>query len=243
MDFSEIRRISIDSITSDKEGCGVLSNLNWKRYERQLKEISKIIPKNSKILEIGCGRGMITAMIKKINPESDVIGIDLQKFSSWDFYEKNYNVKYFVGDATDLQFKDEEFDTIISFGVVEHVTNDQKFIKENLRVLKRGGVGFILNIPNKYSINEFFAQKIGIWSHEIKYNRSEIKNLLKSNGIERFVIKRRFLIPAQVCRVNNYLGKSFDKFYGQLDFIDKLLCATPMNLFSQVFDVFYRNGV
>ena len=242
MNFSEIRKISIDSITSDKEGCGVLSNLNWKRYERQLNEISKIIPKNSKILEIGCGRGMITAMIKKINPSSEVTGIDLQRFSSWDVYQKYNDVKYFVGDATDLKFKDEEFDAIISFGVVEHVVSDQKFIKENLRVLKSGGVGFILNIPNKYSINEFLAQKIGIWSHEVKYNHPNIEALLKSNDITNFVIKRRFLIPAQICRVNNMLGKIFDKFYLQLDIFDRLVCISPLNLFAQVFDVFYKKS-
>ena len=241
MDFTEIRKISIESIVSGNEGCGVLSNLNWRRYERQLGEVSKHIPKNSKILDIGCGRGMTTAMIKKIIPSSEVIGIDLQKFSSWDIYQEHNDVKYFIGDATDLKFKNEEFDVIVSFGVIEHVTSDQKFIKENLRVLKKEGVGFILNIPNRYSINEFLAQKIGIWSHEIKYNKSEIEALLKSNGIKMFAIKRRFLIPAQVCRVNNLLGKSFDKLYMQLDFLDKLICKSPLKLFSQTFDVFYKN--
>ncbi len=241
MDFREIRKISIKSITSDKEGCGVLSNLNWLRYERQISEIGKLIPKNSKILDIGCGRGMTTLMIKTIIPNSEVIGIDMQKFTSWDEY-KNYGVSYFIGDATKLQFKDKEFDAIISFGVIEHVSSDQKFIKENLRVLKQVGVGFILNIPNKYSMNEFLAKKLGIWSHEIKYKRSEIETLLKSNGIENFTIKQRFLIPAQVCRVNSFLGNSFDKFSSQLDCFDRLLCKSPLNLFSQVFDVSYEKN-
>ncbi len=241
MDFSAIRKISLESIKTDTEGCGVLSNLNWRRYERQLSEVSQFIKDDSKILDIGCGRGMTTAMIKKINPKADLTGIDIQKFSSWDEYQK-HDIKYFIGDATNLQFKDKEFDMVVSFGVIEHVPSDQKFIKENLRVLKDGGVAFIFNIPNKYSINEFMASKVGIWSHEIKYTRNDLKILLKSNDINNFIIKRRFLIPAQVCRVNNYLGKSFDKFYAPLDFMDKLLCITPLNFFSQVFDLFYRKG-
>jgi len=240
VNFDEIRKISLESIISkSNEGCGVLSNLNWKRYERQIAEISKFVQSNSKVLDIGCGRGMTTAMIKQINPSVKVIGIDLNKFTSWKKYQR-HGIKYFVRDALNLKFKDQEFDVLVSFGVIEHVPSDQKFIKENLRVLKKGGVSFILNIPNKYSINEFLAKKLGIWSHEIKYTFSEIETLLKSNGIENFVIKRRFLIPAQVCRIHNFLGNSFNKFYTQLDFLDRLLCKLPLNLFSQVFDVFYK---
>ncbi|MBI2542857.1 MAG: class I SAM-dependent methyltransferase [Candidatus Aenigmarchaeota archaeon] len=240
MDFKEIRKISIDSIASNNEGFGVLSNLNWIRYERQVSEISKFLSDNFKVLDIGCGRGMTGVMIKQINPTSDVTGVDLNKFTSWDNYYKKYNVKYFVGDALDLKFNDNEFDLIFSFGVIEHVDSDQKFIRENLRILKDGGIGFMFNIPNKYSSNEFTARKLGIWSHDIRYTRQQIKNLLTSNGIKEFTIKRRFLVPAQTSRVNNLIGKAFDKFHIQLDILDRVLCKTPLNFFSQVFDVVYR---
>lgn len=240
MEFSEIRQVVERALTKDFKGYAVVSNLNWLRYQKQLAEITKLIPRNSKVLDIGCGVGTTSAVIKLVKPDADVIGIDIEKRPTWEDYQKQYNVKYFIDDALSLKFKKDEFDVVVSFGVIEHVTDDKKFIAENLRILKRRGFGVILNIPNKYSINEFLARKLSQYHHERKYNMPEIKSLLISAGIRNFTIKRRFLIPAQVNRVSSFLGKTFNIFYSELDFIDRLLCKSPLNMLAQVYDVFYR---
>ncbi len=240
MNFDEIREIAKAAITPEYGAYYIASNLNWLRYEKQLNELVRFIPKNSKILDIGCGLGMTVSMIKASVPDSEVIGIDITQKSTWEAYEKQFNVKYFVDDALNLQFNDEEFDIVVSFGVIEHVTDDKKFIKENLRILKSGGMGFILNIPNRYSMNEYLAKRLGLNSHDIRYNMQQIQHILHSARIKNFVIKRRFLIPAQVNRINYSLGELFNKFYIELDFLDRVLSKLPTGVFSQVFDVFYK---
>jgi SAM-dependent methyltransferase len=47
-----------------------------------------------------------------------------------------------------IYFKDESFDAVVSFDVIEHVQDDLKFLSEIRRVLKRGGE-LLLETPNR----------------------------------------------------------------------------------------------
>ncbi len=69
-------------------------------------------------LDVGCGR----------NKRGD-IGVDYSKDSNADI----------IADACYLPFKDETFDKVISTVVLEHSPNPLNFLKEQYRVLKRGG--------------------------------------------------------------------------------------------------------
>lgn len=59
------------------------------------------------------------------------------------------------GDVTDLCFKDDFFDVIISNHVMEHIIDDEKFMSEMLRVLKTGGI-LLLNFPIFMDLQETF---------------------------------------------------------------------------------------
>jgi SAM-dependent methyltransferase len=61
------------------------------------------------------------------------------------FLGKEDNVDVF-GTALDLPFKDEYFDTVVSFEVLEHVTDSRRMLTEIRRVLKPGGA-LILTTP------------------------------------------------------------------------------------------------
>ncbi|MBU5537493.1 MAG: methyltransferase domain-containing protein [Candidatus Aenigmatarchaeota archaeon] len=240
--FEEIRKIVLNSINSKnyKKSFHVTSNLSWLRYEKQINELENLIPENSKVLDIGCGWGFTTAMIKHIKPKSKVIGVDIKSNLLWKKFTNYNGVEYIICDALDLKFEDATFDFVVSFGVLEHIKDSKKFLKESLRVLKENSKGVIFNLPNKYSMNEFLAKKLGIWSHKIKYDEREIKNLLSSCNIKEFYIKREFLIPAQVNRLNPLLNSMFNKTHEVLYLIDELLCKSFLNFFSQTFTVIYK---
>ncbi len=95
-----------------------------------------------KILEIGCGGGLFTNMIKRYYPDCEVYGIDLDEnhinFAKEKCRELNLDVKYSVADVRSLPFESETFDLVYSHTVVEHVPFDD-FIREQRRVLKTGG--------------------------------------------------------------------------------------------------------
>lgn len=95
-----------------------------------------------KILEIGCGGGHFTNMIKRYFPDCEVYGIDLDEnhinFAREKCRELKLDVKYSVADVRSLPFESETFDLVYSHTVVEHVPFDD-FIREQWRVLKTGG--------------------------------------------------------------------------------------------------------
>ena len=107
------------------------------------------VRKNLKILEVGCGGGLFTNMIKKYYPSCEVYGIDLDenhiKFARNECKKQNLKVNYQVADIKNLPFKDENFDLVFSHTVVEHLPFDD-FIKEQKRVLKTGGKLVIMRV-------------------------------------------------------------------------------------------------
>ncbi len=102
-----------------------------------------------KILEVGCGGGHFTNMIKKYYPSCEVYGIDLDnnhiKFAKKESKKQNIEVNYQVADIKELPFNDNSFDLVFSHTVVEHLPFDD-FIKEQKRVLKTGGKLVIMRV-------------------------------------------------------------------------------------------------
>lgn len=115
-----------------------------------------------KILEIGCGPGHFSHMIKKHFPNCEVIGLDLDSghidFAKSKANELNLSIKYLVGDATKLPFNDEEFDLVYSHTLVEHLPFDA-FISDQKRILKKGGKIIFINLDGKRKHYKNFEYK------------------------------------------------------------------------------------
>ena len=107
------------------------------------------IRSNLKILEVGCGSGHFTNMIKRYFPSCQVYGVDLDanhiKFAQNECKKSNIDVNYQVADVKNLPFEDDSFDIVFSHTLVEHLPFDD-FIKDQKRVLKSGGKLIIMRV-------------------------------------------------------------------------------------------------
>jgi len=96
--------------------------------------------KNLTALNIVSSTGIIDNVLAE--KFGEMIGIDIDKkaveFSQKAFKKKN--LKFKVGDAMKLDFKDGTLDVVFCMQVYEHVPDDQKLFKEIYRVLRQGGV-------------------------------------------------------------------------------------------------------
>lgn len=104
-----------------------------------------VIKPNAKVLEIGCGTGYGTAMLAD-RKDLQITGLDVDA-SVVEFANKLYqsdNCHYMAFDGSRLPFQDEEFDAVFSFQVIEHVVDDESFLKEMSRVLKPGGHAIVV---------------------------------------------------------------------------------------------------
>lgn len=106
------------------------------------------IPQASVVLDFGCGEGYGTGWLSQhfksmvgIDVEPDVIAHAAQHYGS-------ENCAFVMYNGQTLSFQDNSFDAVLSFQVIEHVLDDQQYIKEAYRVLKAGGK-FIITTPNK----------------------------------------------------------------------------------------------
>lgn len=103
-----------------------------------------IFPKDSLVLEAGCGVGAQTKIIATKNPESNFISIDISE-ESIQAAERTIkssginNVEFKQADIFNLPFKDETFDSVIICFVLEHLQNPKQALNELKRVLKKGG--------------------------------------------------------------------------------------------------------
>lgn len=171
-------------------------------YGKFIEDISKTI-KNSKILDIGCGNGNYTQYFCRNN--NKVIGIDIEDFRKKEFSENFEFVKY---NGKRIPFKDNFFDCIISWDVIEHVEDDKLFVEEIKRVLRKGRVVF-LGIPNKNRLSNILRKIIGKsvtyplliaenrdlgrLIHIREYTSSELKKLFENFGFKNVNIKSFWL--------------------------------------------------
>lgn len=102
-----------------------------------------------RVIDLGCGSGYGTARVAKFARAA--VGVDISAeavaFAKQRYKSSNLSFKRIDPDAR-LPFDDGEFDVALSFQVIEHVTDDERYIQEAFRILRPGGV-FILITPDR----------------------------------------------------------------------------------------------
>ena len=130
----------------------------------------KAIPNfRGRILDLGCGAGQVTSIIRNCRSELRVYGIDFSQAAIEQATMRKDDSNYLVGDVQDLPFARNSFDIVVGFDILEHVLNFEQTIKEVSRVLKNDGI-LHLHIPiegNPYTL-DWFLWKVRIL-HYLKY--------------------------------------------------------------------------
>jgi methionine biosynthesis protein MetW len=109
----------------------------------EFKIIAKLIEKNTRVLDVGCGDGTLMEFLKD-NNKIDIRGIEISKNNVQKCIGKGLTV--IEGDAEkDLgQFPDGSFDFVILSQTLQAFLNPEKVISDLLRVGKKA----IVTIPN-----------------------------------------------------------------------------------------------
>lgn len=131
-------------------------------------EVAKMISGN--LLEIGCGTGRGVAVLAP--SISNYTGVDKNEPLMIKLATEYPNFKFIDMFLPPLKgLKDNTFDYIVTFQVIEHIADDNEFIKEAYRVLKPGGKLILTTVNRKYSLSR------NPW-HEREYLANELKSLI-----------------------------------------------------------------
>ena len=111
--------------------------------KQEFKIISDLIEKNTRVLDVGCGDGILMEYLK-YNKEIDIRGIEISKDNVQKCLSKGLTV--IEGDAEKdlLQFPDSSFDFVILSQTLQAFLNPEIVINELSRVGKKA----IVTIPN-----------------------------------------------------------------------------------------------
>jgi len=144
---------------------------------------SKIL---STVLEIGCGNGNGTRLIKNyFNPEQ-IIAIDLDDKMIEIAHKRNDDgsIDFRVMNAAKLEFPDNAFDAVFDFGIIHHIANWRDCICEVKRVLKDDGELILeeLAIESFSGFPGILWKSILLHPYEDMYTFTEFEKYLEVTG-------------------------------------------------------------
>lgn len=191
-----------DSKASERE--------KWRKsgayYHRELERyLQFLVPKNSSVLEIGCGTGELLAALE---PRRG-LGIDISPKMIDIAANKFPRVQFQTGDLDKLQIR-EKFDYVIIIETIGHVGDIQLAFRELHKVCKPETRLIIVYYNYLWEPILKFAEVVGLRMKQPLQHwlpLEDISNLLYLNDFE--VIKKgyRFLIPVYIPLVSTFFNK------------------------------------
>lgn len=163
------------------------------------------------VMDVGCGNG---AYVLKLADQYKIFGVDMQRFESWNVMPDLFS----ISDASELQFKDNSFDTVLSFETLEHLPEPKKALKEYYRICRKN---LILTVPN-CDITSGMRQSLMTYYHWIDrthinfFDMSSITEVVKEAGFKitkSYYINQISLLPlvTEAFNLSGLIGKSLQK--------------------------------
>jgi ubiquinone/menaquinone biosynthesis C-methylase UbiE len=124
---------------------------------RQLVDQVDIEP-GQHVLDIGCGTGNLTLLVKGLHPNADVVGLDPDPKAlaraRRKAEERSSTVRFDHGFSDELPYAEASFDRVFSAFMLHHLALDvkEKTFREARRVLRNGGAFYALDFAGTNGI-------------------------------------------------------------------------------------------
>jgi len=193
----------------------IINSFKLKKQEKPLK--------NLKILDIGCGGGLLSEPMCRLG--ADVTGIDASKknIQVAKLHAKKNSLKIKYISTSPENFKTNvKFDVILNMEIIEHVEDVSFFLKSCSSLLKKGGIMFIATINKTLKSYvfaiigaEYILRWLPIGTHEwekfvspndlINISKKYNLNLENLDGMKFNIIKDEWSLSDD--KTINYIGK------------------------------------
>ena len=148
-----------------------------------------------KILDIGCGGGLVAEPISRLGAELVAIDASQKNINVAKIHAEKSGLKidYQCITAEDLASQNQQFDVVLALEIIEHVADVEKFIEACATLVKPGGLIFIATLNRtaksllmaKFGV-EYILRWLPIGTHDWRkfLKPSEIENIAKNQQIQ-----------------------------------------------------------
>lgn len=160
-----------------------------------------------RILEIGCGTGNLTILVKLLYPAVEVVGLDPDPKALARACRKaerqGVSIQLDRGFSEALPYPDRSYDRVLSAFMFHHLTRDEKqqSLHELWRVLKPSGSLHVLDFGGGHNGSDGLVARLLHRSERLRENSSDtILTLMREAG---------FVDPTEVAHQRTILGRIF----------------------------------
>lgn len=188
------------------------------RWERRRKMLLGELKPGQRVLEVGCGTGLLTVEAVKTKAKIYTLDVSHELLLQAKKKKEAKKAAFSCTSAYELGFMDKSFDFVIGMSVLHHLDIDRA-LKEFSRVLKDGG-RIIFSEPNMlnphiFAERFFFRERFHNSPDETAFVRFLLKRKMKEHGFKDIIIQPfDFLypkIPAGLADTMNTLLRAVEK--------------------------------
>jgi len=139
-----------------------------------------------RVLEVGCGRGLGMEILLALGA-AQVTGFDLDPkmvaLAHQRLAKYGERARVFVGDAEMIDLPTGSFDAVVEYGILHHVPNWTKALKEIARVLKPGGMFYFEDILKGF-VSAWPIRVLFDHPQETQFSGQEFRSGLEAAGLQ-----------------------------------------------------------
>jgi SAM-dependent methyltransferase len=155
----------------------------WFRARRDLigrlaAELTRDLPDGFRVLEVGCGTGLLLQELERVCPRGQVIGMDLYA-EGLRFARQRTKCQLVLGDANNPPFG-AEFDLVGLFDVLEHLPDDKGVLRRMRELLLPSGA-LLLTVPADPTLWSSFDEAA---CHARRYELPDLERKLTEAGFQ-----------------------------------------------------------
>jgi SAM-dependent methyltransferase len=153
------------------------------------------LPARPRHLDVGCALGFMLQEAKASGWES--VGVETSEFAAR-YAEEHTGCRVYAGTLQKAGLSSESFDVVTLTDVIEHVAYPLDLLGEIYRILRPGGVVFIIT-PNFGSlfVRLLGPKAFGVWpdQHIVYFGPAAMTHLLRQLGYSRIVVGSKDFYP------------------------------------------------
>ena len=156
----------------------IVEHLSYLRHLFAYEHASQFVNTQTRLLDVGCGEGYGVSQLSKTC--NAACGVDVSDHAIM-FARSKYqckNLKFRTYDGITIPYKDNAFNLVVSFQVIEHVKEVNRYLQEIKRVLRSDGMAIITTPCRLYRLKP--GQKPWNPYHIIEYDPKGFLQVLES---------------------------------------------------------------